>query len=97
MGWLFPGKKSSTEQLERVKDDALAKSPYSAPETIELYDQGVLDPSRLHPLAGLGKALDYLSLEDAQLANLPGGKTAFPSRGWSDDLTYGTGTVYVSG
>ncbi|CCJ31371.1 unnamed protein product [Pneumocystis jirovecii] len=96
MGWLFPGKKSSTEQLERVKDDALAKSPYSAPETIELYDQGVLDPSRLHPLAGLGKALDYLSLEDAQLANLPGGKTAFPSRGWSDDLTYGTGTVYVS-
>lgn len=55
------------------------------------------EPSRLHPLAGLDKPLDYLLLEDEQLASVPGGKTFLPSRGWSDDLCYGTGTTYLLG
>lgn len=55
------------------------------------------DPSQLHPLAGLNQqTLDYLSLEDSQLSDLPGSQSALPSRGWSDDLCYGTGVTYLS-
>ncbi|KAJ3476914.1 hypothetical protein NLG97_g8983 [Lecanicillium saksenae] len=56
------------------------------------------DPSQLHPLAGLNKdTLEYLSLEDSALNDLPGGQSVIPSRGFTDDLCYGTGTTYVSG
>ncbi|CZS93177.1 mitochondrial import inner membrane translocase subunit tim23 [Rhynchosporium agropyri] len=55
------------------------------------------DPSQLHPLAGLNQqTLDYLSLEDSALSDLPGSQSALPSRGWSDDLCYGTGVTYLS-
>ncbi|CAG8975358.1 hypothetical protein HYALB_00005688 [Hymenoscyphus albidus] len=55
------------------------------------------DPSQLHPLAGLNQqTLDYLSLEDSALSDLPGSQSALPSRGWSDDLCYGTGVTYVT-
>lgn len=58
---------------------------------------GFSDPSQLHPLAGLNQqTLDYLSLEEAQVSDLPGGQSALPSRGWSDDLCYGTGVTYLS-
>jgi len=53
------------------------------------------DPSILHPLAGLGGDLTYLDLDDAALTSLPGARTALPSRGWSDDLCYGTGATYL--
>jgi len=39
--------------------------------------------------------LDYLTLEDSVLSDLPGGRSALPSRGWSDDLCYGTGCTYL--
>ncbi|OAA58756.1 mitochondrial import inner membrane translocase subunit tim23 [Cordyceps fumosorosea ARSEF 2679] len=56
------------------------------------------DPSQLHPLAGLNRdTLEYLSLEDSALSDLPGGQSVIPSRGFTDDLCYGTGTTYVSG
>lgn len=55
------------------------------------------DPAKLHPLAGLGDKLDYLLLDDDKTNDLPGAGTAIPSRGWSDDLCYGTGTMYLSG
>lgn len=55
------------------------------------------DPAKLHPLADLGDKLDYLLLEDDKTSELPGAGTAIPSRGWSDDLCYGTGTMYLSG
>ncbi|KAL4063144.1 Tim17/Tim22/Tim23/Pmp24 family-domain-containing protein [Scleroderma citrinum] len=55
------------------------------------------DPARLHPLAQLGDQLDYLVLDDAKKSELPGAGTAMPSRGFSDDLCYGTGTMYLSG
>ncbi|KAL8732093.1 MAG: hypothetical protein Q9166_003047 [cf. Caloplaca sp. 2 TL-2023] len=55
------------------------------------------DPSQLHPLAGLNKqSLDYLSLDESALSDLPGSRSALPSRGWSDDLQYGTGVTYLS-
>ena len=55
------------------------------------------DPAKLHPLADLGDKLDYLLLDDDKTSDLPGSNTAVPSRGWSDDLCYGTGTMYLSG
>jgi mitochondrial import inner membrane translocase subunit TIM23 len=58
---------------------------------------GAFDPTRLHPLARLGDQLDYLTLEDEKTNELPGANTALPSRGWGDDLCYGTGTTYLSG
>jgi import inner membrane translocase subunit TIM23 len=48
-------------------------------------------------MAGLGDKLDYLLLEDDKTTDLPGAGTAIPSRGWGDDLCYGTGTMYLSG
>lgn len=55
------------------------------------------DASQLHPLAGLDKdTLDYLTLEEGALSDLPGARSALPSRGWSDDLCYGTGTTYLT-
>jgi hypothetical protein len=58
---------------------------------------GAYDPAKLHPLADLGDKLDYLSLEDDKTTDMPGAGSAIPSRGWSDDLCYGTGTMYLSG
>ena len=58
---------------------------------------GSFDPSKLHPLAGIEDKLDYLQLDDDKTSDLPGAEGAIPSRGWSDDLCYGTGTMYLSG
>lgn len=59
---------------------------------------GIFDPSSLHPLAGLNQdTLDYLNLDDSTLSDLPGNRSALPSRGWSDDLCYGTGVTYLAG
>ncbi|KAM7197060.1 Tim17/Tim22/Tim23/Pmp24 family domain containing protein [Naviculisporaceae sp. PSN 640] len=55
------------------------------------------DPSVLHPLAGLNKeTLDYISLEEGAIAT-PGSQAGLPSRGFTDDLCYGTGITYLSG
>ena len=55
------------------------------------------DPSSLHPLAGLNKeSLDYITLEDSALSDLPGSQSVLPSRGFTDDLCYGTGITYLA-
>lgn len=76
-------------------------SPYeTAPQdaTSFLSEVAIPDPSQLHPLAGLNEdTLDYLSLEDTALDELPGSRSVLPSRGWSDDLCYGAGTTYLAG
>ena len=55
------------------------------------------DPTQLHPLAGLNQeTLDYLTLEESTLSDLPGSRSVLPSRGWSDDLCYGTGVTYLA-
>lgn len=58
---------------------------------------GQYDPTKLHPYADLSDKLDYLTLDDEKINEIPGSGTAIPSRGWSDDLCYGTGTMYLSG
>ena len=73
------------------------ESTPSASASPLLGDVALPDPSQLHPLAGLNQdTLDYLSLEDSALSDLPGAQSALPSRGWSDDLCYGTGVTYLS-
>ncbi|CAI4050654.1 hypothetical protein N7582_004982 [Saccharomyces uvarum] len=56
-----------------------------------------VDSARLHPLAGLDKGVEYLDLEEEQLSSLEGSQGLIPSRGWTDDLCYGTGAVYLLG
>lgn len=55
------------------------------------------DPTLLHPLSNLSSdSLDYLKLEDSVLSDLPGSKGALPTRGFTDDLCYGTGVTYLA-
>lgn len=62
-----------------------------------LQNSSFADPSQLHPLAGLNKdTLEYLTLEDSALSELPGGQSVLPSRGFTDDLCYGTGITYLA-
>ncbi|KAH8690203.1 Tim17/Tim22/Tim23/Pmp24 family-domain-containing protein [Talaromyces proteolyticus] len=86
----FGGRKSTTEG---------GFDPTSAQDVSSFLTENTFpDPSQLHPLAGLNQdALDYLTLEDSTLDQLPGSRSALPSRGWSDDLCYGTGTTYLAG
>ena len=74
-------------------------SPDHLPEAPTASDllSGSYDPAKLHPMASLGGQLDYLVLDDDKTSDLPGSGTAIPSRGWSDDLCYGTGTMYLGG
>ncbi|SPO30775.1 probable MAS6 - mitochondrial inner membrane import translocase subunit [Ustilago trichophora] len=68
------------------------------PNAASLLGDSSLDLGSLSPLAGLGKDdLEYLDLTDGAPSSLEGARTAVPSRGWSDDLCYGTGTTYLSG
>ncbi|EST08746.1 Mitochondrial inner membrane translocase subunit Tim17/Tim22/Tim23/peroxisomal protein PMP24 [Kalmanozyma brasiliensis GHG001] len=68
------------------------------PNAASLLGDRSLDLGSLGPLAGLGKDdLEYLDLTDSAPSSMEGARTAVPSRGWSDDLCYGTGTTYLSG
>ncbi|CAM0137024.1 Mitochondrial import inner membrane translocase subunit tim23 [Umbelopsis sp. WA50703] len=57
-----------------------------------------LNPTRLHPMATQG-GIDFLQLEDSVGGGgaAAGGAALTPSRSWSDDLCYGTGTTYLAG
>ncbi|KAK3943003.1 mitochondrial import inner membrane translocase subunit tim23 [Diplogelasinospora grovesii] len=73
--------------------------PSSGPQGVDAFlgTSAYADPSQLHPLAGLNKeALDYISLEDSTLSDLPGAQSVLPSRGFTDDLCYGTGVTYLA-
>ncbi|KAJ1725095.1 Mitochondrial import inner membrane translocase subunit tim23 [Coemansia biformis] len=58
----------------------------------ELLGQVDFSSPSLNPVASPG-GIEYLSLEDGPV--FTGG--VVPSRGWSDDLCYGTGTMYILG
>lgn len=77
---------------------ASSSSPY-APTASSILAGTSLDAAALHPLAGVvdNKELDYLLLEDDKLSSVAGGKTVLPSRGWGDELCYGTGSTYLAG
>lgn len=91
----------STEPSDVLRAADFSKQgPTSSPEHVPTANDLLMaayDPAKLHPLAGLGDKLDYLLLDDDKTNDLPGADTAIPSRGWSDDLCYGTGTMYLSG
>ncbi|TFY74827.1 hypothetical protein EWM64_g9186 [Hericium alpestre] len=92
---------SSQDATDFLRNASFSRGEQSAPppENVTASDLllGAYDPAKLHPLAGLGDKLDYLLLDDDKVSELPGSGTAIPSRGWSDDLCYGTGTMYLSG
>ncbi|OAL03346.1 Tim17-domain-containing protein [Phaeosphaeriaceae sp. SRC1lsM3a] len=85
----------SPQSSEFAPQDTFQPTPFDPNTAIQNPSDFILDPSQLHPLAGLNQdTLDYLSLEDSvdPLAS----QSALPSRGWSDDLCYGTGVSYLS-
>jgi len=86
---------SSTQQTQSYQPAPF--DPTTAQDvTSFLNPQMSFDPSALHPLAGLDQdALDYLTLED-NILDTSAGSGALPSKGWSDDLCYGTGTTYLA-
>ncbi|EFX04734.1 mitochondrial import inner membrane translocase subunit [Grosmannia clavigera kw1407] len=62
-----------------------------------LQSSAFADPTQLHPLAGLNReTLEYITMEDSALSDLPGSQSALPSRGFTDDLCYGTGITYLA-
>ncbi|EMC99391.1 hypothetical protein BAUCODRAFT_137574 [Baudoinia panamericana UAMH 10762] len=93
---------SSPQSSDTLKDPAPVTVTFDQPPSSEdvssfLHNPGAFDPAALHPLAGLNQdTLDYLSLDDSALSELPGSRSILPSRGWSDDLCYGTGVTYLS-
>lgn len=100
----FTGRKSSQQQPSQVPSSAPAapSNPTTAAfdptegQGVEAFlkPSAFADPSSLHPLAGIDKdTLEYLSLDDIALAD---GHTVVPSRGFFDDLCYGTGITYVT-
>lgn len=109
---LLTGRKSSsqpTQPSSHPSSSTSTASPSSAhshssfdPESAHgveafLQPSTFADPNRLHPLAGLDRdTLEYLSLDDSRLSDLPGSQSVLPSRGFSDDLCYGTGVTYLT-
>ncbi|KAF2220168.1 Tim17/Tim22/Tim23/Pmp24 family-domain-containing protein [Elsinoe ampelina] len=91
-----------SDDLHDSAPTTVIQNPYSTQEAPNvssfLNSSDAFDPSSLHPLAGLNQdTLDYLQLDDSVLTDLPGARSALPSRGWSDDLCYGTGVTYLTG
>ncbi|EDO19479.1 hypothetical protein Kpol_1018p6 [Vanderwaltozyma polyspora DSM 70294] len=99
MSWIFGG--SNNNQKQEQDDKSLEKNlgfdPSQLTNVSNIIGTSSLDPSRLHPLAGLEKGVEYLDLEEEQLSTLEGSQGLIPSRGWTDDLCYGTGAVYLLG
>lgn len=105
----FSGRKSSSDSSTSRPSNTLSsqpapahtQTPFNPPSAEEvssfLGSASLPDASQLHPLAGLNQqTLDYLSLDESALSDLPGSRSALPSRGWSDDLCYGTGVTYLT-
>ncbi|KAF2662391.1 mitochondrial import i [Lophiostoma macrostomum CBS 122681] len=92
------GRKSSSSPTATAEPhDNFTPAPFDPNSAVQNPSEFLIDPSQLHPLAGLNQdTLDYLALEDSVLSDLPGSRSALPSRGWSDDLCYGTGVSYLS-
>lgn len=89
---------SPSSSSSSTSSSPFALSPPEATDVSSFLSGTALpDPSQLHPLANLDSStLDYLSLDESALSDLPGSRSALPSRGWSDDLQYGTGITYLT-
>jgi import inner membrane translocase subunit TIM23 len=95
-----PASSPSSQPATSSSPDSFHPTPFDPSEGQDVSSflgSAFSDPSQLHPLAGLNQqTLEYLSLEDSALSDLPGSQSALPSRGWSDDLCYGTGVTYLT-
>ena len=95
MDWLLgrrPQQNQPPQQPPQQQQLHSQQPIYEAPDIDDLLVPH--DPARLHPLANLDKdTLDYIILEDEQIKSAG----ALPSRGWTDDLCYGTGSAYLGG
>ncbi|KAL4398771.1 Mitochondrial import inner membrane translocase subunit Tim23 [Malassezia pachydermatis] len=83
--------------FEKQSASAPAPGAEEAPTAAALLRHTALDPAKLHPFANIKDDLEYLDIEDDRPNSIEGARTALPSRGWSDDLCYGTGTTYLGG
>ncbi|KAK9479204.1 Tim17/Tim22/Tim23/Pmp24 family-domain-containing protein [Lipomyces japonicus] len=90
-----PPSSSSSSSSQQQQQTSSSQSQAELPSFLS--DGSNLNIGQLHPLAGLGKDLEFLDLEDEALNDLPGSRGFLPSRGFSDDICYGTGTLYMSG
>ncbi|KAK9457216.1 Tim17/Tim22/Tim23/Pmp24 family-domain-containing protein [Dipodascopsis uninucleata] len=105
MVWPFGGSQRSEESTpvsttapEPIQSSSEPQSSSNnSSNELPSFLSGPLDGSKLHPLAGLGSSLEILDLEDDQISELPGSRGILPSRGWSDDLCYGSGSMYMGG
>lgn len=93
MSWLF-GQSSEKSSVSLT----LGFDPAQVSDVSSIIQApGVLDSSRLHPLAGLDKGIEYLDLEDDALTDVENGSSVIAARNWRDNLCYGTGTMYLLG
>ncbi|RMD43387.1 hypothetical protein DV735_g1704, partial [Chaetothyriales sp. CBS 134920] len=91
-----PPPSSNTYSSPGSQSDLSSSLPTDAIDTSSFLGS-LPDAAALHPLAGLNQqTLDYLSLDESALSDLPGSQSILPSRGWSDDLCYGTGITYIT-
>lgn len=98
MSFLFGSKKQDSGADDRKLQETLGFDPQQVTNVANIIaTPGALDPSRLHPLAGLERGVEYLDLDEEKLSSVEGSQGLIPSRGWTDDLCYGTGSVYLTG
>ncbi|KAI5966991.1 TIM23 [Candida pseudojiufengensis] len=102
MSWIF-GKPQPQQQSSTTSDEQLKQTLGFDPQEISDVQNIISSPlsnsyaSKLHPLAELEKGVEYLDLEEEKLNTVQGSKGLIPSRSWTDDLCYGTGSVYLLG
>jgi len=97
MSWLFGGKSQEEKQQDNLKQTLGFDPAQVADVSAIISAPGVLSSQKLHPLAGLDKGIEYMDLEDDKLSEMEGAQGLLASRSWSDDLCYGTGSVYLIG
>ncbi|KAG0331569.1 Mitochondrial import inner membrane translocase subunit tim23 [Podila humilis] len=89
---------SNIEDEESFAPQYVTQEDFNPSDTVSSFlSNTAYDPSRLHPLAGLGGGLDYISIDENAGSSVGASSGIVPSRGWSDDLTYGTGLTYITG
>ncbi|KAI9276695.1 Tim17/Tim22/Tim23/Pmp24 family-domain-containing protein [Phascolomyces articulosus] len=91
------GSQSSLEEFNSMS----AGSSNSYDNMPDFMSQVSYDAAKLQPMTVQG-GIDFLQVEDqygggSSGAAVAGGAALTPSRGWTDDLCYGTGTTYLAG
>ncbi|CAR27885.1 hypothetical protein ZYGR_0N03720 [Zygosaccharomyces rouxii] len=101
MGWFSrsePQEQKNSQEQDSNLEQTLGFDPSQLTNVSNVIQTpGALDVNKLHPLAGLDKGVEFLDLEEEQLSTMEGSQGLIPSRGWGDDLCYGTGAVYLIG